>query len=841
MRGWWELEAASNLVISLAYLGIGVLVIVPIVRAHQLHNRLAVATAAIFVSCSLGHFVHLVLTLMDGQAMPMGSMSTWWTASVHAVTACVAVYYLSLRRFYGRFLDTAPMFQDLVEQQRVAGLEAYRTESEARLAAEEERDFAVYLMNSINDYSESLICVKDLDGRYLMVNRAYEENLGVRGADLIGHTYAVVDPASLELVQSLEREAHAGAVHQETSGEIRGKRRYYDTTRFPVFDHHGRLYATCGITSDVTTRHEANAQLARSRDDAVVANEALARARDDAVAATAAKSTFLATMSHEIRTPMNAVIGMTDLLLDTEVDQQQNELLQTVRSSGDALLAVINDILDFSKIEAGELELASAPFSLRHEVEGCLDVVVVAATAKSLDLVSYLDDSCPETVVGDADRMRQIVINLLSNAVKFTTNGEVLLTVTTAPVATPADGLNTTDAARLTVTINVTDTGIGISPEGLARLFHSFSQVDATTTRAYGGTGLGLTISQRLARAMGGDVTVTSTPGQGSTFTATLTVAVSTGATPDTVRSSGELALAGLSVLVVDDNPTSLRILELQLTTLEMLCTSAATASAALALVADGYRYDIAVIDMHLPEMDGLELAAALRDRGSTPNAPVVLLTRMGLRPAGGDGSYAAILSQPVKSAALRDALCGALNRERDVGCRHGPQDESLVPAAQPLRILLAEDNPVNQRVTQLMLDRLGHHLDIVSDGRAAVEAATTAQYDVILMDVQMPQMDGLEATRRIRTGLAGEHQPYMVAMTANAMVEDRDACAAAGMEGYLAKPVRAHELRQLLNRIGATPQAPPVTASATTVLHELELEDEHDEHDEHDVLHPAT
>ncbi|MET1007997.1 MAG: response regulator, partial [Propionibacteriaceae bacterium] len=836
MMAWWYVETAANLVISVAYLCIGMLIIVPIVRAHQLRNRLAVATAAIFFSCSAGHFVHFLLPLQHTQqGLASEHMSTWWTAGIHVITACVAVYYLTLRRFYGRLLDTAPMFHDLVEQERMATLEAYQAQSLARAEAEGERDFAVHLMNSINQHSQSLIYVKDLEGRYLMINKAYEENIGVRAEDLIGLTYAAVNPALAEMVHALEKEAYAGAVHQETSGEVQGTLRYYDTTRFPVFDHHGDLYATCGVTLDVTAQREANQEVARARDEALAAtvelarardeavlataevalardealaaNAAMALARDEAVAATAAKSTFLATMSHEIRTPMNAVIGMTDLLLDTDVDQQQHEFLQTVRSGGDALLAVINDILDFSKIEAGELELASVPFNLRDEVEGCLDLVVAAAASKGLDLISFLDDSCPAVVVGDADRMRQILINLLSNAVKFTPRGEVLLTVTTTPVivdenAAASDGPGFEnpgpDPRQLLVTIKVRDTGIGISSDGLVRLFHSFSQVDATTTRAHGGTGLGLTISQRLANAMGGDVTVQSTPGEGSTFTATLVVRVSENAAEEEAANVADPALAGLTVLVVDDNPTNLRILDLQLSALEMRCTTASAPSAALALVEQGLAYDIAVIDMHMPEMNGIELAAALRGTSSATTAPIILLTSMGLRPRGASDDFAAILAKPVKGVALRDALSAALTVGLDAEGHGRLHHDPLIPATRPLRILLAEDNLVNQRVAQLMLDRLGHDVDIVDNGRAAVDAVSTVAYDVVLMDVQMPQMDGLEATRRIRARLPDEQQPYIIAVTANAMVEDRDACASAGMEGYLAKPVRGQELKKL-------------------------------------------
>ncbi len=789
----WHLEAAANLITGLAYLCIATSIVVPAIRTRQLHNKLAVATAAIFLSCSGGYLDRFIVPLGNSDsALAAEQMSTWWTASIHTVTACVAIYYLSLRRYYGRLLGTAPLFQDWVEEQRLSELEKYRAESLARIEAEGDRDLAVSLMSSINEHSPSLVYVKDLEGRYLMVNRAYEQALGVSAEDLLGHTVAALDPALEDYAAELDRAAHAGPVRQDTSAEIGGVTRYFETTGFPVFDGKGNLYATCGVAADVTEHQRIQKELAAARDEALRANQALIVARDEAVAATAAKSTFLATMSHEIRTPMNAVIGMTDLLLDTELDSQQHEFLQTVRASGDALLAVINDILDFSKIEANELQLATEPFRLREQLEGCLDLVVPAAGTKGLDLMAYIDDSCPAVVVGDVDRLRQVVINLLSNAVKFTPTGEVLLTASTAPL----------DDDRLLLTIEVTDSGIGISPQGVSRLFESFSQVDASRTRAQGGTGLGLAISQRLAHAMGGGVRVTSQVGEGSTFTATIIVQAAGDAVLKDQPAPNNPAVAGLSVLVVDDNATHVRILDLQLTGLGMRCTTAQTPSAALAMVAEGFRYDVAIVDMHMPDMTGLELTSALR-RTANAGSPILLLTSMGLRPFGASAEYAAILPKPIKGTALRHALSSALSRTQDMEPGYARPDP-LQPGLTSLRILVAEDNAINQRVAQLMLEKMGHRIDIVANGQEAVRAAGAVDYDAVLMDVQMPEMDGLEATRQIQAQLPAERQPHIIAMTASAMVEDREACAAAGMQGYVAKPVKAEKLKKVLTRVRA-------------------------------------
>ena len=661
-----------------------------------------------------------------------------------------------------------------------------RAETELREAAEKLRLIFKNAFDGIDIYeeipSEGKRILVDCNERYCeMAGRSKEELMSVENTVIFQRPMASAWEASDR--ESIMKEQAFSGVFSWIRPD--GKENIIEYNAAPT--KVGDRYFTIGLDRDITERMHAEEELKKARASAEQANQA--------------KSAFLAMMSHEIRTPMNAVIGMSSLLLDTSLNAEQREYAETIRNSGDTLLAVINDILDFSKIEAGRMDLEHQPFDLRECVESALDLMAGRAAEKGLDLAYVFENNIPAGIQGDVTRLRQILLNLLGNAVKFTEEGEVVLTVKKG-------------RKKDELLFSVRDTGIGIPPDRREALFQSFSQADSSTSRKYGGTGLGLAISRRLVEMMGGSIQVESegVPRKGSTFS--FTIHAQPAELPSRMAQKDvnalQAALQGKRLLIVDDNATNRRILHIQTQKWGMTPRETGSPKQALKWLKAGEHFDLAILDIQMPEMDGVELARAIRRLPNGRMLPLAMLSSLGRRESHYENAdFAAHLHKPIKPSQLFDALVGifaaSAAEEKTKLSAEQPHFDPLMGKHHPLRILLAEDNLVNQKVALRILEQSGYRADIASNGQETLQSITRQPYDVILMDVQMPEMDGLEATRQILARWPKrKDRPHIIAMTANAMRSDREMCLAAGMDDYVAKPIRVPELMAALKKVKA-------------------------------------
>ena len=663
----------------------------------------------------------------------------------------------------------------------------------ARHAEQSANQAELRMLRTVIDSLPDHIYVKDTRSRFLLANRALRNRMtGLPDGTLVGRDDSSFYPEAQarnfrDDEQAVMRTGEPVVSKAEYTQDTQGKDRWTMTTKVPYRGEDGEIAGIIGIGRDVTRLKLSEAELIK--------------ARIQAEAASRAKSEFLANMSHEIRTPLNGVIGMTELALDTDLTPEPRDYLETVKLSADSLLNVINDILDFSKIEAGKIDLESIEFDIRECIETTLRTLVLRAEEKDLELLCDIAPEMPTIVRGDPSRLRQILFNLVGNAIKFTSEGQVALAVEAEREEGGGSVLHFT----------VADTGIGVPKHKQTLIFDAFTQADASTTREFGGTGLGLTITSRLVAMMDGKIWVDSEPGKGSEFHFTARVGVGGAAASQLPAGFPEGILRGARVLVVDDNQTNRRILDRLLTRWGMRPVCVESGEAALAELnsapASSDPYRLILTDMHMPGMDGFTLVEKIRGGPGLATATIMMLSSAGCR---GDmarcqrlGLFAS-LTKPVRQNELRGAIARALDRRQPqlgVSREVAPSAERRAPApGTALDVLLAEDNAINQRLATRLLQKRGHRVTVVGNGREAADLLERSSYDLVLMDVQMPLLDGIAATTLIREREkgTGSHQP-IVAITAYAAKGDQDRCLAAGMDGYLSKPIRPEELDALL------------------------------------------
>jgi PAS domain S-box-containing protein len=684
-----------------------------------------------------------------------------------------------------------------------------------RKHVEEELKNSQRRLADIIEFLPDAVMVIDGEGRVTAWNRAMETMTGVKAADILGkgdYEYAIPfygerRPILIDLVMKPVEEMVSKYAHVQRQGDILrgqghitglpGGEMFFSGHAAALRDSSGKIVGAIETVRDVTERKRFEDELARAKDAAESANRA--------------KSAFLAMMSHEIRTPMNAIIGMSSLLLDSSLSAQQRDFVQTIRNSGESLLTIINDILDFSKIEAGRLELEASPFDVRECVESSLELFSFRARNRGLELGCLIDSSVPAAIFGDSTRVNQNLVNLIGNAIKFTERGEIVVRVDARRVEKQSNAQAYGEGADqgapwFELHFLVRDTGIGIQPDRMKHLFRAFSQADSSTARRYGGTGLGLAISKRLTEMMGGRIWAESEPGKGSTFHFTIQAKVA----PDVKRPSLTMdpnILKMKRVLVVDDNKTNRDILSHHIRSWGMELVTAGSGREALDIISREGRLDLLLIDLQMPDMDGLTLSEQILNMPGACSLPMVMLSSSAedLDP-GKTKQFRAVLLKPVKSSVLYNTFIEIFSPAAPVSTTaqaektHSEFDPGM-GKRHPLRILLAEDNPTNQVLTLAMLDRLGYRADIAGNGVEVLRTLQRQFYDVILMDVQMPEMDGLEATREVRRSFNSACQPRIIALTADAMKEDRERCLAAGMDDYVSKPIQVNELISALNR----------------------------------------